>query len=84
MIELKAKAMKARKDSAIDALAISVNASFPQFDAQSSTLVAEEDDADIIRYASICTGMRTKDYHQSIYTHRTVARLIKPDMMIYI
>lgn len=53
MIELKAKAMKARKDIAIDALAISVNASFPQFVAQSSTLVAEEDDADIIRYASI-------------------------------
>lgn len=54
MIELKANAAKARKDIAIDALAISVNESFPQFDAQSSTLVAAEEDADIRRYASIC------------------------------
>lgn len=66
MIELKAKAMKARKDIAIDALAISVNVSFPQFDTQSSTLVAEEEDADIRRYDRICTGTRLIRAH--IYT----------------
>lgn len=35
-------------------MAISVKSSFPQFDTQSSTLVAAEDDADIKRYANIC------------------------------
>ena len=54
MRELKANAKNARKDMLIDAAAISVNSSLPQFDTQSSTLVADEDDADIIRYASIC------------------------------
>ena len=54
MRELKEKAAKAKKDIPIDALAISVNSSLPQFDTQSSTLVAAEDDADIRRYAKIC------------------------------
>ena len=53
-MELKAKAAKARKDIPIDALAISVNSSFPQFDCQSSTRVAADDDADIRRYARTC------------------------------
>lgn len=54
MIELKANEMKARKDIAIDALALIVNSSSPQVDVHPSTLVAAEDDADIIRYARIC------------------------------
>lgn len=49
MRELNAKAIKARKDTPIDADAISVNSSFPQFDIQSYALVAAEEDADIIR-----------------------------------
>lgn len=49
MRELNAKAVKARKDTPIDADAISVNSSFPQFDIQSYALVAAEEDADIIR-----------------------------------
>lgn len=53
MSELKANATNARKDIPIDAVAISVNWSFPQFDTQSSTLVAAEDDADTRRYARI-------------------------------
>lgn len=46
--------MKARKANAIEALAISVNSSFPQFDCQSSTLVAADDADDIKRYAKTC------------------------------
>lgn len=49
MIEVIAKAMKAKKDMAIEAVAINVNSSFPQFNIQSVTLVAAEDDADIRR-----------------------------------
>jgi len=49
MSELTAKATKARKDIPIEAVAISVNSSFPQFDIQSSTRVAADDDADIRR-----------------------------------
>ena len=49
MRELKAKAIKAKKDILTEAIAISVNSSFPQFDTQSSTLVAADDDADINR-----------------------------------
>jgi hypothetical protein len=52
MRELKAKARKARKDIAIEALAISVNSSFPQFETQSSTRVTAAVEADISRYAS--------------------------------
>lgn len=44
-----ANAINARNDILIDAVAISVNSSFPQFDTQSATLVAAEDDADIRR-----------------------------------
>jgi len=59
MSELIAKAPKDRNDIPTETVAISVNSSFPQFDCQSSTLVAAEDDADIKRYAttysSICT-----------------------------
>lgn len=47
-----AKAAKARKAIATETVAISVNSSFPQFDCQSSTRVAAEDDADIKRYAT--------------------------------
>lgn len=46
--------MKARKAIAIEALAISVNSSFPQFDCQSSTRVAADDADDIRRYARTC------------------------------
>lgn len=53
MRELKAKAAKAKNDIPTDALAISVNSSFPQFDCQSSTRVAADEDADIRRYANI-------------------------------
>lgn len=49
MRELVAKAMKARNAMAIDAVAINVNWSLPQFEIQSSTLVAADDDADIKR-----------------------------------
>lgn len=51
---LSAKAAKASKDIATDRVAISVNLSSPQFDTQSSILVAAADDADIRRYARIC------------------------------
>lgn len=54
MRELKAKATNARKAIPTDALAISVNSSFPQFDCQSSTRVAADEAADMRRYASIC------------------------------
>lgn len=64
MRELKAKAIKAKKDILTEAVAISVNSSFPQFDTQSSTLVAADDDADINRYANICQLYHiTKIYH---------------------
>ena len=49
MRELRENARKAKNDIPIDALAISVNSSFPQFNTQSSTLVAADDDADIRR-----------------------------------
>lgn len=49
MIELRANATKAKNDIPIEAVAIWVKSSFPQFDTQSSTLVAAEDDADINR-----------------------------------
>jgi hypothetical protein len=49
MRELKANATKARKAIPTDALAISVNSSFPQFDCQSSTRVAADEDADMRR-----------------------------------
>lgn len=49
MRELEAKAKKARKDSATDARAMSGNLSLPQFDSQSSTRVAADEDADITR-----------------------------------
>lgn len=49
MREESANARKAKKEIPIDAVAICVNSSFPQFDTQSSTLVAAEDDADINR-----------------------------------
>nr|GLL18646.1 hypothetical protein JCGZ_09609 [Ipomoea trifida] len=49
MRELKAMAINARKDIVTAALAISGNLSFPQFNRQSSTRVAAEDDADIRR-----------------------------------
>lgn len=48
-----AKAMKAKNEMAIEALAINVNSSFPQFVIQSVTLVAADEDADIKRYAKI-------------------------------
>lgn len=54
MRELTAKAIKARKAIATEALAIFVNSSFPQLDCQSSTRVAADEAADIRRYASIC------------------------------
>lgn len=50
--ELQANARKAKKDIAIEALAISVKSSFPQFETQSSTRVTAAVDADISRYAS--------------------------------
>ena len=53
MSELEANAANARKDIHIDAVAIRVNWSLPQFDTQSSTLGAAEDDADNRRYARI-------------------------------
>ncbi|GKB36141.1 hypothetical protein Tco_0881083 [Tanacetum coccineum] len=49
MIELRANATKAKNDIPIEAVAICVKSSFPQFETQSSTLVAAEDDADINR-----------------------------------
>lgn len=52
MSELKAKARKAKKDIAIEALAISVKSSFPQFETQSSTRVTAAVEAHISRYAS--------------------------------
>lgn len=51
MRELKAKARKSKKDIAMEALAISVKSSFPQFETQSSTRVTAAVDADISRYA---------------------------------
>lgn len=54
MRELKAKATKARKDNATDALAISGKGSLPQLDCQSSTRTAAEDDADMRRYVITC------------------------------
>lgn len=54
MIELTANAKNARNETLMDAVAISVNSSLPQFDTQSSTLVADADEADINRYAIIC------------------------------
>jgi hypothetical protein len=61
MSELVAKAEKARKDIPTETVAISVNSSFPQFDCQSSTRVAAEDDADIRRYATTYTSIRTQN-----------------------
>jgi hypothetical protein len=61
MSELIAKAEKARKDIPIETVAISVNSSFPQFDCQSSTRVAAEDDADIRRYATTYTSICTQN-----------------------
>lgn len=58
MRELKANAKNARNDMLIDALAISVNSSLPQFETQSSTLVAAEEDVDIRRYARTCQSER--------------------------
>jgi len=55
MRELMAKVRKAKKAIMIDALAFSVNSSFPQFSSQSTTLVEADEDADIRRYAIICT-----------------------------
>lgn len=52
MSELQAKARKAKKDIAIEAVAISVKSSFPQFETQSSTRVTAAVDADISIYAS--------------------------------
>lgn len=49
MRELTANARKAKNDIPIEAVAICVKSSFPQFDTQSSTLVAAEDDAEIKR-----------------------------------
>lgn len=49
-----AKAANARKDILTDAVAISVNLSFPQLDCQSSTRVAADEDDDMRRYASTC------------------------------
>lgn len=54
MRELIAKQTKAKIDITTDAEAFLVNSSFPQFDAQSSILVAAEDDDEINRYANIC------------------------------
>lgn len=62
MRELIAKAIKARKDIAIDALAITGNSSFPQLDVQSSTLVAAEEEADISKYARICFDTKTQNF----------------------
>jgi hypothetical protein len=61
MSELIAKAEKARKDIPTETVAISVNSSFPQFDCQSSTRVAAEDDADIRRYATTYTSICTQN-----------------------
>jgi len=61
MSELIAKATKARKAIPIEAVAISVNSSFPQFNIQSSTRVAADDDDDIRRYARTCTSIFHKD-----------------------
>lgn len=61
MSELIAKATKARKAIPIEAVAISVNSSFPQFDTQSSTRVAADDDADIRRYARTYTSICHKN-----------------------
>lgn len=55
MRELKAKATKAAKPKPTDAVASSGNLSAPQFDFQSSTLVAADDPDDIRRYVSICS-----------------------------
>lgn len=52
MSELIAKAMKAKNATTMEALAFSVNSSFPQFDSQSFTLVAALDDADTNKYAT--------------------------------
>lgn len=60
-----AKAMKAKKDMAMEALAMSVNLSLPQFAFQSSRRVAAEDDADIRRYARICSEIFRSVSHQS-------------------
>lgn len=53
MTELKAKATKATKPKPTDAVASSGNLSAPQFNFQSSTLVAADDPDDIRRYVSI-------------------------------
>lgn len=53
-----AKPKNAKKAILIDALAFSVNVSFPQFACQSSTLEAAADEADIRRYAIICKVQR--------------------------
>lgn len=66
MRELIAKAMKARNAITMEALAFSVNLSFPQFDSQSLTLVAALEDADTNRYATTYT------YYTHIYIHTQV------------
>ncbi|MFS7970603.1 hypothetical protein Hanom_Chr09g00822861 [Helianthus anomalus] len=53
MTELNAKARKAAKPKPTDTVASSGNLSAPQFDFQSSTLVAADDPDDISRYVSI-------------------------------
>jgi hypothetical protein len=63
--ELIAKAIKARKANATEALAISVNSSFPQFDCQSSTRVAADDADDIRRYARTYQSIYHKNYVKS-------------------
>lgn len=49
-----------------EAVAISVNSSFPQFDCQSSTLVAADDDAEMRRYASTCKLKQQRKHCKSV------------------
>lgn len=76
MRELSAKATKARKAMLTEAVAISVNSSFPQFDCQSSTRVAADDDAEMRRYASTC---KVNQHHKStmhyLSVHKSLASL---------
>ena len=66
MRELRAKATKAKKDTAIDAAAMPVNSPTPQFDTQSSTMVAADDDADIRRYARVYLPVESTNHFHYI------------------
>ena len=70
MIEVKAKAMKATKDTPIDAVAIAGNLSLPQLEIQSSTLVKAEDEADSRRYANTCHSKDSTELQKTVQNFR--------------